>query len=157
MAKLYRYTGEFPPTDVVDRFANWDYALDEETEDGQDETTIRPEDQQSYISEWTAFTAADVFLPSEKQLVALLELVAGQFTGLNVFDPPHRWRLVFDLANKTWQRFVEDWLPEADRSPSVSLEDANVFPLRIITRLPLGKGGKTWQAVIDSNGSQLDV
>ena len=43
MPREHRYTGEFPPIEVIARFANWDYALDEEGESGQDETTIRPE------------------------------------------------------------------------------------------------------------------
>ena len=153
MAHAYRYTGDFPPAEVLARFPNWDYALDEEGEDGQDETTIKPEDEQSFITEWTAFTAADAFSPGGTKFVALVELVGGDVGGVTVFEASESWRVLFDLTSQTWQPFVEDWLPEADRCRSVELSDKRFFPLRVVTKLPLGNGGQPWRMEIHPDGS----
>jgi hypothetical protein len=42
------------------KYLNWEYALDEEEIDDQDETTIRPAANQSQIDEDITFTAGDV-------------------------------------------------------------------------------------------------
>jgi hypothetical protein len=34
-----RFTGDFPPLDVLERLPNWENALDEEDVEGQDETS----------------------------------------------------------------------------------------------------------------------
>jgi hypothetical protein len=156
MARRYRYTGDFPPPEVLAQFSNWDFALDEEDEEGQDETTIKPEDEQSFITEWTAYTIADAFLPGGMRLAALVEFLSGQVGGVNVFEAPEWWRVVFDWPSQTWQPFVEDWLPLADRGTSVELSDARLFPLKIATKLPLGRGGQSWRMEIRSDGTSIE-
>jgi hypothetical protein len=53
MPKPLRYTGDWPPPNVLSQYSNWVFAYDEEGEDDQDETTVRPEEQQSFISHET--------------------------------------------------------------------------------------------------------
>src|SRR2546430_284657 len=112
MPRSHRYTGEFPPVEVIAQFPNWDYALDEEGEPGQDETTIRPEAEQTFITEWTGFSAADARLASGEQFTALVELISSRVWGVNVFQPPGSWRIHFHKPSGAWKPFVEQWLPE---------------------------------------------
>src|SRR4026209_119170 len=101
MPRPRRYTGEFPAIEVVAQFPNWDYALDEEAEPGQDETTIRPEAEQSFVTEYTAFSAADVWLASGEQFIALAE-TGNRIWGVNVFQPPGSWRIAFEAPSRLW-------------------------------------------------------
>jgi hypothetical protein len=53
-----RFTGEWPPQSLWSKYPNWEYALDEEDEPGQDETTLRPSENQSNIDDDVAFEGA---------------------------------------------------------------------------------------------------
>ena len=154
MPKAHRYTGDFPPIEVIAQFPNWDYALDEEGEPGQDETTMRPEAEQTFITEWTGFSAADVVLASGEQFTGLVEVISARVRGVNVFESPGTWRVHFHKPSGMWQPFVEQWLPEGDRVRSVALSDSRVFPLRVATRLALGRGGQQWRVFIQPDGSE---
>ena len=154
MPRPHRYTGAFPPIEVIADFSNWDYALDEESEPDQDETTIRPEAEQTFITKRTAFSAADAFLANGEQVTALVEVLGGQVWAVNVFQPKGIWRLFFDKPGRAWQPFIETWLPEDKRCHSVALSDRSVFPLRVTTRLPLGPKGQMWRAIIQPDGSE---
>lgn len=154
MPQPYRYTGAFPPAEVIAQFPNWDYALDEEGEPGQDETTIRPDAEQTFIAKWTAFSAADAFLANGERATALVEVLGGKVWAVNVLQPKGTWRLCFDKPSGLWEPFIETWLPEAERGYSVALSDHSVFPLRVTTRLPVGREGQKWRANIQPDGSE---
>lgn len=77
MDERYRFTGEWPPVSLLQRFPNWEYALDEEEVDGQDETTIRPEEQQTRISANTAYTGAKAHFADGRILDAIVEALSG--------------------------------------------------------------------------------
>jgi hypothetical protein len=62
MKNHLRFTEAWPPIAVLVDYPNWVYALDEEGKPGQNETTIKPETQQLYVSQETCFTVADVVL-----------------------------------------------------------------------------------------------
>lgn len=156
MPEPHRYTGDLPPIEVIDEFPNWEFALDEEGEPGQDETTIRPEAEQTFITEWTGFTAADAWLASGKKFTAMVRLDYGQVSDVYVFQPPEGWKVDFDDSSDKWLPFVQHWLPEEKRMRSVKLSDRSVFPLRIATRLPMGQEGRPWRAIIQPDGSQTD-
>ena len=44
-----RFTGEWPPVELWAEQPNWEYALDEEDVQGQDETTLRPAADSSVV------------------------------------------------------------------------------------------------------------
>jgi hypothetical protein len=155
MPKPNRYTGAFPPPDVISHYPNWDYALDEEGEDDQDETTIRPEAEQAFITSATAFTAADVTLASGERLVGLAEVGLYGVCGLSVFEDDDWWRVFYHRPSRGWQPFVQEWLPDVERCPSVALDDTRAFPLRLTTRLPRARGARPYSIEIRPDGSSV--
>ena len=157
MPKPYRYTGSFPPIDVLAQFPNWENAIDEEGEDGQDETTLRPADEQTYIGEWVPFTAADAWLASGEHCPAIGYVIDPVgITSLHVFNGDDWRELRYDLETQLWSPFVADYIPEPDRPPTVSLSDTSIFPLRVSTRLPFEPGGEPFATTIDSNGREQE-
>lgn len=54
-----RFTGEWPPPDLWKEYPNWEPALEEEGEPGQDETTLRPGEEQRFVIGF-GFTAGEV-------------------------------------------------------------------------------------------------
>jgi hypothetical protein len=106
-----RYTGENPPADVLARFPNWEFALDEEGIEGQDETTLRPADIQTRITEDIAATAADAWFPNGQSHIALVHFNALDSTHICVYEPPADW-----LITCAWQprRWIEPphWLQD---------------------------------------------
>ena len=83
-----RYTGQNPPADILARYPNWEWALDEEDVPGQDETTWKPADVQTRITEDIVATAADAWFPSGQSHPALVSLNALDVTGVCVYEPP---------------------------------------------------------------------
>ncbi len=154
MPRQHRYTGACPPLGVISQFPNWDYALDEEGEPDQDETTIRPEAEQTFITSRTAFSAADAWLANGEHFTALVEVLGGRIWAVNVFQSQGVWRVYFDQRSGAWQPFVQDWLPENERCPSVALLDSSVFPLRVASGLPVGRTGRQWRVIIRPDGSE---
>ena len=53
-----------------------------------------------------------------------------------------------------WEPYVETWLPESKRCPSLSIGDRSVFPIRVVTRLPLASSGRTCEFEIDALGAE---
>jgi hypothetical protein len=140
MAKPLRYTGCWPPVEILDEYPNWVFATDEESEPDQDETTIRPENQQSFISSETDYTAATVTLANGTRTRGILSFLDGKLDTLDVFDGRDWWRVTNDLEQRRWSPYVENWLPQQQRRPTVSLADADIFPVHVETRLlqPVG-------------------
>ena len=141
MANHYRYTGKWPPLEVLNNYPNWEYALDEEGVEGQDETTLRPESEQSYITDDTAFTAGKVTQADGTIKDAILELIDGTVYLMDVFkDTTTTWRVVKSPSG--WIPFHQHWLPEKDRMPVVKLTDKTIFPMQVSTILPVKATGK---------------
>jgi hypothetical protein len=139
MENVLRYTGCWPPIDVLAKYPNWIFALDEEGKPGQDETTIKPETQQRSISEETCFTAADAKLADGRVLTAIMRLAANALLGLDVFEEVDWWSLTQQHGSR-WQALNETWLPAEERRPTVSLQDRRIFPLSAESRLPRDDG-----------------
>lgn len=147
-----RFTGEWPPPDLWAQFPNWEYAFDEEGEPDQDETTLRPSDERQFVIEF-GFTAADLEQANGRCVPALLA-VNGDPDGLTAFTSDTGGWSVQRLGTPArWVCIVEDWLPKAERAPSVSFEDASVFPLLVRSRLPSRESGKPLQFAIRSDGT----
>ncbi|HLJ88000.1 MAG TPA: hypothetical protein VKZ53_14355 [Candidatus Angelobacter sp.] len=139
MQNHLRYTGCWPSLDVLIQYPNWVFIFDEENAEGQDETTIKPEDQQSRISEETCFTTADATLADGRIKTAIIRLDENQPSALDVFDEGDWWS-VQQRSGKNWETVDEIWLPEKERRPTVSLNDQGIFPLIAKSRLPRSDG-----------------
>lgn len=151
-----RFTGEWPPPHLWAQYPNWECALDEEGEPDQDETTLRPGEERQFVIEF-GFTAADIEQADGHRLPALLA-INGEADGLTVFTAETGGWSVQRLGKPArWVCIVEDWLPEGERAPSVSFEDASVFPLLVRSRLPSRESGKRVQFAINSDGTEEDA
>lgn len=138
-----RITGDNPSPKLLEEYPNWEYALDEEGIEGQDETTLRPAQNQSTIGEDIAITAGTAWLNDGRECPAIIEMI-DNVEGLQ-FCLEGRWRRVVRWSGRTgeferWEPFVEHWLPETERHfLPLSLDDDNFFPLRFASRLPFHK------------------
>lgn len=153
MAKPLRYTGDWPPPDVLQKYPNWTYALDEEGEPGQDETTVKPEDEQSFITPDTHCTAANLWPTDGRTMPAIICLMRGLPVGVSAFDRRWSWSVWKNRHTKLWEPAVQDYLPENERLPSVVLSDNSFFPLRFASVLPREIGGQPWRFEIRPDGS----
>jgi len=149
----WRFTGENPPPELLVRYPNWDYALDEEDVEGQDETTLKPEEQQEVIGEFTAFTGGLATLADGRELTALLEVISGEVWGFEIYDPDGIWRLTYEPDTNRWQPYVESWLPIEQRCHSVSLANERLFPLRVRSTLPRHDSQEAWEVTINRAGT----
>jgi hypothetical protein len=155
MEKKIRLTGEWPSLEFLAKYPNWEYALDEEGEEGQDETTIRPASNQTSIDEGTAYTAGTAFLSDGRSLPAILVIFHHPLhcPSVNVLTNDNdAWRLEFNRDSNCWEPFVETWRPEAERSPSVCIGDPKVFPLVVKSVLPVKSSGRVLSFAILRDG-----
>lgn len=140
-AEHLRYTGEWPPQDILERYPNWEYAHDEESIEGQDETTIRPSAVQSDLASGVAYTAGSVTQANGERLPAILELESGKIEGVTVYTRgAWAWALRRLGRAGAWTPITYEWLPESERPPSIELSDPTVFPLVIESKLPASIG-----------------
>lgn len=141
MTEKLRFTGVWPPLQIAKKYPNWEYALDEEDVKGQDETTIRPEAQQIAISDDTAYTMARAKQADGTDRMAIVAIVGGGIVAVDVYiNARDAWRV--GKNGDKWEPFIQTWLPEKDRMPFVSLNDAGIFPLRVTTILPADETGR---------------
>ncbi len=152
MAKALRYTGDWPPPDVLHDYPNWVCAWDEEGEEDQDETTLKPEDVQTVITKETIHTAGDVHCADGRRFPAIITLPGGDLESFDFHDGIDWVRCRQDYQTKKWGPFDQSWLPVEQRMRTVDLADKNTFPLRLSTRLPLGASGEPMQLEITSDG-----
>jgi hypothetical protein len=136
MSKSHRYTGEWPPIDVLERYPNWEYALDEEGDEGQDETTIRPEPEQRHVTSHTAFTTGTATQSDGTHRRAVLGITFGQVQSVDILvDDNTCWTLI-----RMPSGWCQSWLPKEERMLSISLTDPHIFPLHVISDLPDATG-----------------
>jgi hypothetical protein len=150
-----RFTGEDPPQDLWPEFPNWEYALDEEDVEGQDETTLRPASVQDRITDEVAFTVGLARCSNGRQLPALLEVCDQRVDGVTAYPPSGKpWRLARLGQPSRWTPYLESWLPEEKRSfAPVSLAESELFPLIIESRLPTS-AGSTIRLIVHPNGHE---
>lgn len=140
-----RITGQNPPLHLWDRFPNWQNAYEEETLDDQDETTLRPADNQQAIDDDVSFAAGEAVLAGGQKLPALLALVTGEIDYVYAYPNPSRdecWVLRSDLEGENWVAMNEDWFLEIQGILPVPLQTPGLFPMRVISRLPLASTGR---------------
>ncbi len=115
--------------------------MDEEDVEGQDETTIRPEAQQKVISGDTAYTAAAAKQEDGTDRMAIVAIIGGKIDAVDVYvSERDAWRV--GRNGDKWEPFIQSWLPESQRMPSVSLDDNAIFPLQVKTLLPEQQTGR---------------
>lgn len=153
MPKPLRYTGDWPPPEVLQDYPNWVFAYDEEGEDGQDETTVKPEDQQTFITTETQVTAGTLVLADGHTLPAIVCIEKGSPVGVSAFEGRWTWSVWRDGRKSTWRPATQEYLPENQRLPSVSLADSRIFPLRFSTSLPRKSGDQPWRIEVHPDGS----
>lgn len=141
MAKEFRYTGCWPPPEVLEQYPNWVFALDEEGEDGQDETTIKPESQQAFISEETDFTSGIAELADGAKRDAIFSICDDFLDAVYVRNGSEWWGARRG-ADGAWASIEETWLPEAKRSRPVSLWDAQTFPATVVSNVARSDGNR---------------
>jgi hypothetical protein len=152
--KRLRFTGENPPPEIWTEFPNWCLALGEEGEAGQDETTLMPHEEQSFIGEHTSFTGGSVRFHDARIYPALLEIGSEErIVGCQVYESTSPWRVYLDYPSKKWTAYSEDWLPQAQRSPVVSMADERIFPLEVRMHVPWKKSGRPTIYEISPDGS----
>jgi hypothetical protein len=142
--KRLRFTGENPSPDLWREFPNWRNALEEEGEAGQDETTLMPDEEQSCVARFTAFTGGSVRFHDGREFPAFIA-VNGEdekISGVDVYESAKPWRLYFDYPERRWRPYAAEWMPAAERSPVVSMEDERIFPLEVRMHVPWKKGGR---------------
>jgi hypothetical protein len=155
VAKRYRFTGENPPPKLWRRYPNWQYALDEEDIPDQDETTIRPADNQQTIDEYVCLTAGDAVLASGRTVPALLALDSGESYSVDVYPDPTQddwWMLRFDAPYNKWFAMNDDQFLQRPCILPVPLDKPGVFPLRVTSRLPLDSSGEPIVIEVDRPG-----
>ena len=148
-----RFTGETPPQSLWEQYPNWEYALDEEGEPGQDETTLRPSEEQQFISSDVAFTVGIAVQADGARLPAFLEVINAELSGINVFpSPTESWSVRLLGTPALWVCITNDWLPLEERGPVASPDDNRIFPLYVESRLPLKPSGAQLTTTIIPEG-----
>lgn len=145
MEERHRFTGENPPVHLWDRFPNWQNAYEEEGLPDQDETTLRPADNQQSIDDEVSFTAGNAVLADGQTVPALLVVMSGELDAVHVYPDPSQddcWIVSFDVPSGRWRAMNDDWFLETDGVIRVPVGNAAVFPLRVSSRLPLQHTGQ---------------
>lgn len=157
-AMQLRFTGEWPPPGLLSRYPNWENALDEEDVPGQDETTLRPAEEQQMIPGEVAYTAGEIVQADGTRRAALIALDDdGPNTIFGYVTESDGWTVMTLGKPSRWSCIVEDWKPEAERSPSVRFDDPLVFPLVVRSRLPLQRSGRRVAFRLGADGSYRDL
>jgi hypothetical protein len=143
-----RFTGTLPTKLAVERFPNWTLALDEEGLPGQDETTLRPGDDQEKISSDTIGTAVVVVGPDGKQQLGLLYGYLNLWRGPEHADWLHLFSGTRRLDIKLQANF---WWPD-ETAPTLHYNDFAELPLRVKSVLPTAKSRKHLQLTLMPSG-----
>ncbi len=144
MGTRIRFTGKWPPPELLGHYPNWVYAW-EEGRSGQNETTIKPAGLQECLSEDIVYTAGDVWFPDDDCYPALIKLRDYQPIGLVVYEGNAIWEIHHDSRAGRWTSFTSS-------DPPISFDDANRFPLRFISRLPESRKVGEIRRVISPQG-----
>jgi hypothetical protein len=145
-----RYTGENPSIEALGQFPNWVNAYDEEGFEGQDETTLKPDDEQLCITDMTAFTAGEVVFADGSTFPVLIGLLNGEVTDFSVYREPEWPCLSYDDYWNFWS--VRPDLKSEDRDRPERWWKLQQFPARVSSKLPLRSTGERWSVVMDGDG-----
>jgi hypothetical protein len=150
-----RFAGENPPIRLWTRYPNWRNAIEEEGLPGQDETTLRPADNQQSIDDDVNFTAGDAVRANGQRVPAMLGLLSGELGWVYVYPDPSEdtcWMLSFHMPSQRWVAMNDDLFLQGDGLTRVPVGNSGVFPLRVTSRLPLDRTGEIIAAEIEVPG-----
>jgi hypothetical protein len=157
MPRPLRFTGENPPLDLWTEFPNWRNAYDEEGIPGQDETTLKPDEDQTSVSKNTSFTTGKVRFRDGREFPAFLAISNNRIDGCDVYETSEPWRIYYSYPDKRWLPFLAEWLPAAERPPAISFENDSVFPLIIEMVIPWTAGAKPSVYEVSTDGIQQEL
>jgi hypothetical protein len=157
MPKKLRYTGENPPLELWAKYPNWRNAYEEEGDEGQDETTLMPHEIQTYIGEYTSFSAGSVCFHDGREFPAFLAVGERGVDGCQVYECEVPWRIYYSYPDKRWLPFRAEWLPEEERPPAISFDDGAIFPLEIRMAVPWRHGGATAAYQLTRDGEMHEI
>ena len=143
-----RFTPGPPTRAALQRYPLWCMALDEEERPGQDESTIRPSDDQERIDDTTAYVAAVAKAPSGTMYDAMMQGDGYGISGTNDVEQITVWIddepvLVKILAKKLW-------VHRSNRSPLGYFND-QYLPLEVRAAVP-GPTGKSFAITLLPDG-----
>src|SRR5688500_14967146 len=118
--KPLRFTGENPPPEIWGEYPNWRNAYEEEGMNGQDETTLMPDEIKTHIRKYTSFTTGIARFNDGREFPAFLAVGEGRIDGCDVYQTANPWRVIYNRPDKRWTPFLAEWLPEKERPPVVS-------------------------------------
>jgi hypothetical protein len=150
-----RFTGANPPVSLWPRYPNWQNAYDEEGLPDQDETTLRPADNQESIDDDVSFTAGDAVLANGESVPAMLGVLSGKLEWVYVYPDPSLddcWVLSFDVPSQRWVAMNEDWFLQSAGIIRAPVNDASIFPIRVTSRLVLQHTGEKIEIEIEDPG-----
>jgi hypothetical protein len=121
-------------------------AYDQEGLPSRDETTLRLADNQKTIEDDVSFTAGNAVVADGQSAPALLGLLYGELDCvLGLFRARAKTnvgRRDLDPQSQRWIAANEDWILRIAGILPIPVEDSDIFPLRIISRLPLQRSGE---------------
>lgn len=144
MEERLRFTGENPPVSHWAGCPNWQNAYEEEGLPGQDETTLRPADNQQMIDDDVSLTAGAAVLANGLTVPALLGMLSGELGWVYVYPDPSQdvcWMLSFHVQSERWVAMNDDWFLRSEGVMRVPVGNSAVFPIRVTSRLPLQSTG----------------
>jgi hypothetical protein len=145
-----RLTGRQPSPAQLEKWPNWRHCHEEEDESGQDETTIRPDGEQSEIGPETTCTAFHLSsadgrrFPGFARAADAEDLAKGRIDVLAALDPRGAWQVVLAPGS---------WTLAAGRKPAPKADDAR-WPIEGTSVLPLASG-KRLSFVLKAGGKAV--
>jgi hypothetical protein len=131
-----RFTPGPPTRAALAKYPLWCMALDEEERPGQDESTIRPSDDQERIDDSTAYVAAVAKTPSGRTFDAMIE---GDGYGINATNDVEQITIWIDdepvLVKLLGKKL---WVHRSNRSPLGYFNDQHL-PLEVRAVVPGAK------------------
>lgn len=134
-----RLTGELPSEKILMKYPNWTFCLDEEGEDGQDETTIKPDENLSTINENTVSTAGEIiFKTGQKGTVFLSSMMDLNKGDIEFLD------FISENKNESWHIDIYENEWDASEHFDITLTPGNVsfFPAKVKSLLPMDTNGR---------------
>lgn len=144
-----RLTGRQPSPAQLEKWPNWRHCHDEEDEAGQDETTMRPDDEQSVIGAETTGTAFRLSTADGRRFLAFAraadgeDLAEGRIELLWALDPRGAWQVMMT---------PDSWTLETGRRAAPKADDPR-WPIKGTSVLPL-PSGKRLSFVLKAGGKR---
>lgn len=146
-----RFTPGPPTREALKRYPLWCAALDEEGKPGQDESTVRPSDDQTRIDWTTAHAAAVAITGNGRRFEAMISSGGFGMTATSEIEQATIWigakRVTVKLLTG-----VKVWMHESEQSPIGYFTDA-YLPLEIRTVALAARGKEPLVITLMADGT----